>query len=348
MAAANTTNRSGRLQGYPSGGGGFPKAAPGWTRALERTACRGDLSPVAHIPDGFLSVPVLTGTAGASAAALATAARRSAAALGEREGPVLGAVTAFVFAAQMLNFPLGIGASAHLLGGALVAVLLGPWAGMLVLFAVLIVQALLFQDGGIAALGANTFNLAVLGVGSAYLVYHGGRRLAGDTAAATIGSAAVAAWVSTVLVGLAVAAELVLSGLVPWRAALLLVGGGHVLVGIAEAALTGLLVSFVLRTRPALIAARPRPAAGVPTVAVAGAAVAVVAAAVVFASRQADVVESVLERVRAVKGPSGGGAVPLADYAPPMGGAWVAGALGLLAAFLVAWGLALAVGRRRP
>lgn len=303
---------------------------------------------MAHIPDGFLSVPVLAGTAAASAAALATAARRSATALGEREGPVLGAVTAFVFAAQMLNFPLGIGASAHLLGGALVAVLLGPWAGMLVLFAVLIVQALLFQDGGIAALGANTFNLAVLGVGSAYLVYRGGRGLAGETAGATVGSAAAAAGVSTVLVGCAVAAELALSGLVPWRAALLLVGGGHVLVGIAEAALTGLLVSFVLRTRPALIAARTRPAAGVPAGVVAGAAVAVVAAAVVFASRQADVVASVLERVRAVKGTTGGGAPPLADHVPAMGGAWVAGALGLLAAFLVAWGLALAVGRRRP
>ena len=303
---------------------------------------------MAHIPDGFLSVPVLAGTAAASVAALATAAHRSRAVLGEREGPVLGAVTAFVFAAQMLNFPLGIGASAHLLGGALVAVLLGPWAGMLVLFAVLLVQALLFQDGGIAALGANTLNLAVLGVGSAYAVFRLGRGLFGAAPRATVGSAAAAAWVSTVLVGFAVAAELALSGLVPWRAALVLVGGGHVLIGIAEAVLTGLLVSFVLRTRPALLEVRPAPATGIPTLAVVGAAVTVVALAVVLASSQADVLEAALEHVRSAGAPSAADAAPFADYVSPVGGAWVAGAVGLLAAFLVAWGMTLAVARRRP
>ncbi|HEX9631359.1 MAG TPA: energy-coupling factor ABC transporter permease, partial [Gemmatimonadales bacterium] len=265
---------------------------------------------MAHIPDGFLSVPVLAGTAAASVAALATAARRSRAALGEREGPVLGAVTAFVFAAQMLNFPLGIGASAHLLGGALVAVLLGPWAGMLVLFAVLLVQALLFQDGGIAALGANTLNLAVLGVGSAYAVFRVGRGLFGDAPRVTVASAAAAAWVSTVLVGLAVAAELALSGLVPWRAAFVLVGGGHVLIGIAEAVLTGLLVSFVLRTRPALLAIRPAPATGIRALVVVGAAVTVVALAAVLASSQADVLEVALEQVRSAGAPSAADAAP--------------------------------------
>jgi len=303
---------------------------------------------VAHIPDGFLSVPVLAGTGAASVGALAAAARRSAAALGEREGPVLGAVTAFVFAAQMLNFPLGIGASAHLLGGALVAILLGPWSGMLVLFAVLLVQALLFQDGGIAALGANTLNLAVVGVGTASIVFGLARRAFGNTARATIGAAAAAAWVSTALVGMAVAVELVLSGLVPWHAALLLVGGGHVIVGMAEAVLTGLLVSFVLRTRPGLIATRHPTAAGVPAWAIAGASVVVVAAAVLLASSQADVLESVLERVRVSGAPAAGRTAPFADHASSVGGPWVAGAVGLGAAFLVAWGGALAVRRRRP
>lgn len=304
---------------------------------------------MAHIPDGFLNLPVLAGTAAVSVGALATAARRSAAQLGEREGPVLGAVTAFVFAAQMLNFPLGIGASAHLLGAALVAVLLGPWSGMLVVFAVLLVQALLFQDGGIAALGANTLNLAVVGVGSAAFVFGVSRRLAGRGAAATIAAAAGAAWVSTVLVGLAVAAELALSGLVPWRAALLLVGGGHVAVGVAEALLTGLLVSFVLRTRPELIAARTNAApTGIPAAVVVGAALVVVALAGLLASAQGDVLESVLAGVRAASERSSAGAAPFADYASPVGGLWVAGAVGLAAAFLVAWGLVLAVARRRP
>jgi cobalt/nickel transport system permease protein len=308
---------------------------------------------VAHIPDGFLSAPVLAGTAAASVGALAVAARHSAARLGERQGPVLGATTAFVFAAQMLNFPLGIGASAHLLGGALVAVLLGPWAGMLVLFAVLLVQALLFQDGGIAALGANTLNLSVLGVGSAYLVYRLGCRAFGDAPRAVVSAAAVAAWVSTVLVGLAVAAELALSGVVPWRPVLVVVGGGHVLIAFAEAALTGLLVGFVLRTRPALLSARTSPARGFPPLAIAGAALAVVLLAVVLASNQADVLESALERAGAanarVEAPVGGSSgTPLADYVSPVGGAWVAGTVGLVAAFLVAWGMALAVARRRP
>jgi cobalt/nickel transport system permease protein len=308
---------------------------------------------VAHIPDGFLSLPVLTGTAAASVAALATAARRSAATLGEREGPVLGAVTAFVFAAQMLNFPLGIGASAHLLGGALVAVLLGPWAGMLVLFAVLLVQALLFQDGGIAALGANTLNLSVLGVGGAYVVFRLTCRVFGDGPRAVVGAAATAAWASTVLVGLAVAAELALSGVVPWRPALALVGGGHVLIACAEAALTGLIVGLVLRTRPALLTARTAPAHRFPPLAVAGAAFALVLLAVGLASSQADVLESALERAAAATArppASAGGSspAPFADYVSPVGGAWVAGTVGLVATFLVAWGMALAVVRRRP
>lgn len=304
---------------------------------------------MAHIPDGFLNLPVLAGTAAASAAALAAAARRSAAALGEREGPLLGAVTAFVFAAQMLNFPLGIGASAHLLGGALVAVLLGPWSGMLVMFAVLLVQALLFQDGGIAALGANTLNLAVIGVGTAALVFGAGRRVAGRSGGATILAAAAAGWVSTVFVGLFVAGELALSGLVPWRAALLLVGGGHVAVGVAEALLTGLLVSFVLRTRPEVIAARTNAGpARIPAAVVAGAALVVVALAGLLGSTQADVLESALAGVRAAGERSPAGGAPFADYAAPAGGMWVAGAVGLLAAFLVAWGLVLAVARRRP
>jgi cobalt/nickel transport system permease protein len=304
---------------------------------------------VAHIPDGFLSVPVMAGTATLSVAALATAARRSRAALGEREGPVLGAVTAFVFAAQMLNFPLGIGASAHLLGGALVAVVVGPWAGMLVLFAVLLVQALLFQDGGIAALGANTLNVAVLGVGSAAVIYRIGRAALGETRHATVGAAALAAWVSTGLVGLAVAAELVLSGLVPLRPALMLVGGGHVLVGIAEAVLTGLLVDFVFRTRPELITRRTPAAPGdrIRIIALVVVTCATLLVAVDFASRQPDVLETALARIGTLPG-SSVTVEPSAKYASPVGGIWVAAAVGMLAAFLVAWGFTIAVQRRRP
>ena len=304
---------------------------------------------MAHIPDGFLSIPVLAGSAGASATALALAARRSRATLGEREGPLLGAVTAFVFAAQMLNFPLGIGASAHLLGATLVAILLGPAAGMLVMFAVLLVQALLFQDGGIAALGANTLNIAVLGVGSATVAFRALRVLLGQRPRGLVTAAGLAAWLSTALVGVAVATELAMSGLVPFRTALALVGGGHVIIGLVEAVLTGTLVSLVLRARPALLAhATGAPwANGRRAAAVVGIALAVMAAAVVAASRQPDMLDSALQRFglagRGVAGPA-----PFADYTSPVGGPWVAGAIGVFAALLVTWGVTIGLVRRRP
>jgi cobalt/nickel transport system permease protein len=304
---------------------------------------------VAHIPDGFLSIPVLAGSAGASAAALAVAARRSRATLGEREGPMLGAATAFVFAAQMLNFPLGIGASAHLLGAALVAVLLGPASGTLVLFAVLLVQALLFQDGGIAALGANTLNIAVVGVGSATIAFRALLRVVGTGPRATMTASAVAAWISTVLVGVAVALELALSGLVPLPTGLTVVGGGHVVVGIFEAVLTGVLVGLVLRARPELLASGVATAVvgGRRAVAIAGAAVAIMAIAVLGASRQPDVLDAALDRFGIA---SFGATVPapFTEYTSPIGGPWVAGAIGIGATLLVTWGVVIALLRRRP
>lgn len=303
---------------------------------------------MAHIPDGFLSLPVAAGTAAAAAGAVAYAARRSRETLGEREGPVLGAATAFVFAAQMLNFPLGLGASAHLLGAALLAVLLGPWAGMLVLFAVLLVQALLFQDGGVAALGANTLNLAVLGVGSAAIVFRWLGVLMGPSPRRTVVAAAAAAWASSVVVGVAVAVELALSDLVPLGPALLVVGGAHVAVGVAEAALTALIVGFVLRVRPALVPLRPAPSrTRARVIGATVAAIAVAAAAVVVASGQPDVLETALHRF-GLGAPAAGVPAPMPDYVAPVGGAWLAAAVGLIAAFLVTWGFAIAFARRRP
>jgi len=248
----------------------------------------------------------------------------------------------------MLNFPLGIGASAHLLGATLVAILLGPAAGMLVMFAVLLVQALLFQDGGIAALGANTLNMAVLGVGSAALAFRALRAVLGGAPRAVVAAAALAAWLSTGLVGAAVAIELALSGLVPLSTALTVVGLGHVAIGVAEAILTGMLVSVVLRARPELLARATDPAR-IPvgrTAAVTGLALAVMVVAVVAASRQPDVLETALARfglaARSEPMPA-----PFGGYRSPVGGPWVAGAVGVFAALLVAWGVAIAVARRR-
>jgi cobalt/nickel transport system permease protein len=303
---------------------------------------------VAHIPDGFLSVPVLAGAAGLSVATLAVAARRSRSSLGEREGPVLGAATAVVFAGQMLNFPLGVGASAHLLGATLAALLLGPWSGMLVLFAVLLVQALLFQDGGIAALGANTLNIAVLGVGSAYGIFRWVRALFGVSDRAVLVAAGVAALGSTSLVGLAVALELTWSGLVPLGPALTLVGGGHLLVGVAEAVLTTAILAFVLRSRPDLLARSlaQAPSAGRVALGMTLAALVLGLAGAYVASSQPDMLDTALERL-GLTGRASPIPAPFPDYASTVGGVWVAGTIGVVAAFLVTWGVAMTAARRR-
>ena len=124
-----------------------------------------------HIPDGFLSTGVSVAAWVGSAGGLSYAVRRVDETFGERQVPFMGVTAAFIFAAQMMNFPVAGGTSGHLLGGALAAILLGPWAGMIVLTSVLAVQALLFQDGGLLALGANILNMSVIGTPIAWLTY---------------------------------------------------------------------------------------------------------------------------------------------------------------------------------
>jgi len=253
---------------------------------------------MAHIPDGFLSPPVLAGTAAASAAALAVACRRARRELGDREVPLAGAATAFVFAAQMLNFPIAAGTSAHLLGGVLVAVLLGPWVGMLVMLSVVLVQALVFQDGGMAALGANVLNLSVLGTGGGWLLYRGIVAVIGGSGRPRAGAAARAAWGSALLIGIGVAAELALSGAVRWGPALTVVGGVHAVVGLGEGAITAAVLAPLLRARPELARARDVPATAAGRWVAAGSAAAVVVAvgAALFASTRPDALEVAAER----------------------------------------------------
>ena len=136
-----------------------------------------------HIPDGFLSTGVCLATGAASGASLVWMARRAQAETEESRAPLLGVMGAFVFAAQMINFPVGVGTTGHLLGGALLAITLGPASAVVVMAAILVVQALVFQDGGVLALGANVFNMAVAGVLAGYLPYRlllraGGREVA--------------------------------------------------------------------------------------------------------------------------------------------------------------------------
>jgi cobalt/nickel transport system permease protein len=291
---------------------------------------------MAHIPDGFLSPPVLAGATLLSAAALTIAARRSGDALKERQAPLLGAATAFIFAAQMFDFPLGAGTSAHLLGGVLVAVLAGPWAAMLALFAVVLIQALLFQDGGIAALGANTLNLAVIGAGGGWLVYRWQLILLGEGPRRRLAAAGVAGFVSALATGLAAGLQLGLSGLVPVRTALLAVGGAHVLVGLVEAALTVGILAMVLRARPDLVRAEVPVSGRRRITAVVASAAAVALGAASFGSELPDALEAAVARLGLHEGTALLGA-PMPDYTAPVGGAWVAGLVGVAVVFALGW-----------
>src|SRR5713101_9767534 len=124
-----------------------------------------------HIPDGFLSPPVWISLDAAAVPAIALVARGAQEHLDDRRIPLLGVMGAFVFAAQMINFPVGMGTSGHLVGGALLAITLGPWSASIVMTAILILQAFVFQDGGIVVLGANICNMALAGVLAGYLPY---------------------------------------------------------------------------------------------------------------------------------------------------------------------------------
>jgi cobalt/nickel transport system permease protein len=304
---------------------------------------------VAHIPDGFLSPSVLAGTAALSVAALAVAARRSRATLGEREAPLLGAATAFVFAAQMLNFPIGAGTSAHLLGGTLVAVTLGPGSGMLVMFAVVLVQALLFQDGGVAALGANALNIAVLGPGVGWLIFRTGVHLLGPGHRRQLGVAGAAAFLSTATVGAAVALELALSDLVPLGPALVVVGGVHLIVGLAEAGLTMAIFALLGRSRPELLARATAlsPAARRWAWAAATGSLAIAVAAAYLASTRPDALQAAAERLGIAGRTAAYLQGPFAGYTAPLGGPWVAAALGVVVVFGLIWGVASLAGARR-
>jgi cobalt/nickel transport system permease protein len=210
-----------------------------------------------HIPDGFLSGEVAAATGVVSAAAVGYAVSRADRDLDERRVPLLGATAAFVFAAQMLNFPVAGGTSGHFLGAALAAILLGPWLACLALTVVLVVQSLLFADGGMTALGANVLNLAVVGTLSAGLVMALARRMAGRSRTAFLGAAGVAAWLAVMLGAGAVAVELAVSGTVPLGTVLPAMLGVHAVIGLGEAVITVAAVSAVLALRPDLVAAGP-------------------------------------------------------------------------------------------
>lgn len=208
-----------------------------------------------HIPDGFLSTEVCAATSVAAAGAIGYAAYRARDELDERRVPLLGATAALVFALQMVNFPILGGTSGHLLGAALATVLLGPWLGMIVVSLVLGVQAAAFADGGIAVLGANVLNMAVLGALVTQALLDGADALRERTAG-LLGIAAVASWVSVMAAATATSVELALSGTIGLTTVLPSMLGVHALIGVGEAAITVAVVAAVLAARPDLVGRR--------------------------------------------------------------------------------------------
>ncbi len=205
-----------------------------------------------HVPDGFLDAKTAVTTGGLAAGGLAVALRQVNQHLPRSRVPLLGLAAAFIFAAQMLNFPVAGGTSGHLIGGVLTAVLLGPSAAVVVLAAVLIVQCFLFADGGVTALGANIFNMALVGSVAGYAIYRAVFRWKQDLRSRLMG-AAFAAWCSTVLAAICCAGELTLSGTVSWRVAFPAMANVHMLIGLGEGLITALVLVAIARARPELL-----------------------------------------------------------------------------------------------
>jgi cobalt/nickel transport system permease protein len=211
-----------------------------------------------HIPDGFLGLPVLVGTGAASLGCLTAGVVRARKTLGEQQVPLLGVTAAFIFAAQMVNFPVAGGTSGHFVGAAMAAILLGPLNAVLALTVVLVIQALVFFDGGLTALGANVFNMGVTGALVGWATYVLLLRVLPKGRAGLLGAAGVASWVAVVAAAGMAALELGLSGTVPLHVALPAMLGVHALIGVGEALVTMAVVATVSVARPdLLVASRP-------------------------------------------------------------------------------------------
>lgn len=202
-----------------------------------------------HIPDGFLDAKTTAAAAALAAAGLGLALRQARRHLPRRKVPLLGLSAAFVFAAQMINFPVAGGTSGHLLGGVLAAVLLGPSAALVVISAVLTVQCLVFQDGGFLALGANVFNMGIVGGVGGSFVYRSVRRLLAGRRG-QLAACAFASWCSVVAAAIACAGELAISRTVAWTVAFPVMTWVHMLIGLGEAAITTLVVFAIGEVQP--------------------------------------------------------------------------------------------------
>ncbi len=219
------------------------------------------LSPFGmHIPDGFLSTAVSIIFWIMSVAAVGLALQRVNKDLGERQVPLMGVLAAAIFAGQMLNFAVAGGTSGHLMGAAIATILLGPWAALLIMTCVVAIQALIFQDGGLLVLGANIFNMGVVGVTVSYFAYQTLRRILGTQRWAVLAAGFAAAWLSIEMTALVVALQLAISGSAPVNLAIPAMAGIHAVIGLGEGLITMGSLAFLYATRRDLIESGSAPA----------------------------------------------------------------------------------------
>jgi cobalt/nickel transport system permease protein len=225
------------------------------TLAITMTAGDPAVDPTLHAPDGIVSVPVALAMWLITAIVVGVAVRRTDQRLEGQSIPLLGVTAAFIYAAQMVNFPIIGGTSGHLLGGVLAAILVGPWAGTLVMVCVIAVQALIFQDGGLIVMGANIFNMGVVGTLGGFAVYRSIAMALGGEERGRLPAAALAAWLAVMAGALAMSLQLIASGssTVVVLPAML---GVHALIGIGEAVITAAALAFIAATRSDLLRLR--------------------------------------------------------------------------------------------
>lgn len=207
-----------------------------------------------HIPDGFLSTAVSLFCWLIALGLLGLAVRRAQAGYDERLVPLAGMLAAFIFAAQMINFPITGGTSGHLIGAALAFIVLGPWMGLLVMTAVISLQALLFQDGGLLVMGAN---MLVMGIAPGFVAYGVYQLAAGYGRTLRLAAAGAGAWLSVVVGAFVTALLLGFSGTASLAVVLPLMVGIHMLIGVGEGVITAAALSFIMRSRPQLFGAQP-------------------------------------------------------------------------------------------
>lgn len=295
-----------------------------------------------HIPDGFLTTRVWGSLDLVAVPSVALLARRAQKEFDHHKVPLMGVMGAFIFAAQMINFPVGNGTSGHLVGGALLAMTLGPAAASIVMTAILATQALIFQDGGLLALGANIFNMAIAGVWLGYLPF---ALLRGKRAGIFLGGT-----LSLLASAFLALAELKIAN-IPLPPAVLAVSSAlFVVSALVEGAITLVVVQALAKIQPGFLR-EPKGISGRAGIALGATSVALAAAGIFVASTRPDGIESLAQQTGVWSRVTMLFHAPLADYQMSgltsswLGNSWAGKSMAALAGILVIYVLCLLISR---